>query len=154
MPQKSPSPQYNWLCWRRYQSDKRNNVCDSVSVSFQRVPPQCWAPSVVCKLSHSHKPSQEKTFQGRSTPALCVSIAIPAELLHTNLPQIMDFAYLLPSSMNDYCLSPVFTLSLWVLSSTRFWNCFVCKKQCHYCPAIYHFTYSSIKFTSLEKSHC
>lgn len=112
MSQKTPSAQSKWLCWRRDQSCKWNNLCDSVSVSFQCVPPQRWAPRGTCRLTHSHKPSYEKTFQGRNTPALCVSTAIPAELLHTNLLQIMDFSDLLPSSMNDYCLTPVLTVSL------------------------------------------
>lgn len=112
MSQRTPSAQSKWLCWRRHQSCKWNNLCDSVSVSFQCVPPQRWAPRGTCRLTHSHKPSYEKAFQGRNTPALCVSTAIPAELLHTNLLQIMDFSDLLPSSMNDYCLTPVLTVSL------------------------------------------
>lgn len=148
MSQKSPSPQYNWLCWRRYQSDKRNNVCDSVSVSFQRVPPQCWAPSVVCKLSHGHKPSQEKIFQGRNTPGImrqysnsswasaykstvnngfCLSFAIFYEWLlslssvHSECYQAQDSGTVL-SARSNVTIIPQYIILLTVQSNSPAWR--------------------------------
>lgn len=62
-----------------------------------------------CANSHKatnpavRKPCKEGTL-------LHYGSAIPAELLHTNLLQIVDFSDPLPSSINDYCLSSVFTI--------------------------------------------